>query len=533
MNNEPPDKTTESGPGQGLDLSNGLELVTKIGASLLALTYVSGYLIVNTYMSSFGINDSADLFKAKYIYVGFLYLLFMSVVILLFAVVKKVWDLKEMLFPRAISKGVSEADKKHVTQNAQSDSDTLKQIETNRRLVAKSFLVWVLVVAAFEIPIALQITLLHSQNFKDYMIAQLALLFCVFLYQLTYYRIYHDFEWDKGSRVILWIRILCLVLELCFASAMLKKDWLRSAAAWYGSHGRLQYGLTAALVVLLAWLFRPLLLSGHELRAWERQRRPVFRWIAGPFVAGVVPLKRLLSWRLLIKRPNQTWRLLVFGGFLLTIPFITSTARPYSWRWSLIQNGVLFMAITVLGGVVVLSIQANQRREAERHVHDTSTTERWVRWILRVTVVVTLYLASTLGYSFAVYNHIPVQKEGGDFTTASIVRITVERKDNCQQPDSCSEVYEDMVILSQDSTFIYAAKVDDWETPAYMSTVKSARLNCQAQYLCGPKHWRDGILEPCGPFRPHLYAISQRTITKIQDLGTVNEYKKCADLLPQ
>lgn len=76
-------------------LASQFELVTKIGAAVLGFAYVSGYLIVNTYLSSFGINtDAIQVFKSKYVYVGFFYALMLSIVVLVFALVKKVFDLR-------------------------------------------------------------------------------------------------------------------------------------------------------------------------------------------------------------------------------------------------------------------------------------------------------------------------------------------------------------------------------------------------------------------------------------------------------
>src|ERR1035441_8747872 len=58
-----------------------LEFISKIGAAMLALTYVTGYLIATTSLSRFGIPaDASDLLRAKYIYVGFLYWMFVAIV---------------------------------------------------------------------------------------------------------------------------------------------------------------------------------------------------------------------------------------------------------------------------------------------------------------------------------------------------------------------------------------------------------------------------------------------------------------------
>jgi hypothetical protein len=248
----------------------------------------------------------------------------------------------------------------------------------------------------------------------------------------------------------------------------------------------------------MGWRFRLVFLSGAERKQWEEKTGPAWNW-------GV--LKR--------------WRLY---ALILSVPFgalIAITAVRYWIRWWLIQNVSLLMAIAVLGGVVVLSIQANQRRDRSGSVHEINTTERWVRWILRVTAVVTLYVVSTLGYAYAIYNHIPVQKEGGDYTTSSIVRIVSEKKS-----------YERMVVLSQDSSYLYAASVDDWNPPPKSSAWPPGHPQvCGQEHQCGPKHWRDGLLERCGPFRPRVLAINQKSIVLIEETTSVGADNSCKEVL--
>ena len=56
-----------------------IQFAAKLGAAALPLTYVSGYLIATSYLGTFGLQpDASDLFRSKYIYVGFLYLIFFA-----------------------------------------------------------------------------------------------------------------------------------------------------------------------------------------------------------------------------------------------------------------------------------------------------------------------------------------------------------------------------------------------------------------------------------------------------------------------
>src|SRR5208283_2679449 len=61
-----------------------IELTGKFAALSLPLTYVSGYLISTSYLGTYGIHLSAgDLLRTKYIYIGFLYLMFLALMIVI------------------------------------------------------------------------------------------------------------------------------------------------------------------------------------------------------------------------------------------------------------------------------------------------------------------------------------------------------------------------------------------------------------------------------------------------------------------
>ncbi len=56
-----------------------VEKTLQILSITFALTYISGYLVTSTFLNSYGIAaDATEFFKARYLYVEFLYLLFLS-----------------------------------------------------------------------------------------------------------------------------------------------------------------------------------------------------------------------------------------------------------------------------------------------------------------------------------------------------------------------------------------------------------------------------------------------------------------------
>lgn len=74
----------DSGPGspKGNTEKGGFAAVERILQVLsitFVITYISGYLVTSTFLNSYGIAaDTSEFLKARYLYVGFLYLLFLA-----------------------------------------------------------------------------------------------------------------------------------------------------------------------------------------------------------------------------------------------------------------------------------------------------------------------------------------------------------------------------------------------------------------------------------------------------------------------
>lgn len=87
-----------------LNLLERILFGSKIAAGILALTYVSGYLIATTYLATYGISASAsELLRAKYIYIGCQYWMFVAAFGLLSRVIQlrfNLWNLNEADFTK-------------------------------------------------------------------------------------------------------------------------------------------------------------------------------------------------------------------------------------------------------------------------------------------------------------------------------------------------------------------------------------------------------------------------------------------------
>ena len=74
------------------------ELGGKIAAASLPLTYVSGYLIYTSYLGTYGIQlGYSDLLRSKYIYIGFIYLVFLTSIVALFRAGIRIVEMNSVL----------------------------------------------------------------------------------------------------------------------------------------------------------------------------------------------------------------------------------------------------------------------------------------------------------------------------------------------------------------------------------------------------------------------------------------------------
>jgi hypothetical protein len=98
-----------SEPKHSLELLEQIELISKIAAGVVALTYVSGYLVETTFLGTFGLRgDAIEFFRAKYLYIGFHFWFCVSILVVLLLIVKRVFEFSRSLQRRMETRGDSE-----------------------------------------------------------------------------------------------------------------------------------------------------------------------------------------------------------------------------------------------------------------------------------------------------------------------------------------------------------------------------------------------------------------------------------------
>jgi hypothetical protein len=524
-------------------VSQVLEQLAKAAGSAFAFAYVSGYFIVNSYLSGFDIKrGGSDVFKATYIYVGFFYLLFLSIFAVAASGAKLLYDAKKKREPSSVTRA--------------GDKSPL-----NESLISRAFRVWAGVLILLESCLVFQISTINPISIRDYISFQFALLISVAMYQLTYYRSLHSYKWDRDSRLVQRIRTWCLVVQSLFAfllfASLSRPGLIFDKAENLYHRGRLfDLGIFGALVLPTVALFFPLALSSSRRTALEDDgySRPILD-LLGALRKGT--RKELLL--------TVTY-MVFFAAVIWPTAYCGDSVAAYAYRWNYIKYTDLFFAVAVLSGVILQSAGMGLRRKAAEgaHEHDAANaaaqpTMEWKRWVLRVTSVILLYVATTLGYAYVIYDHIPVSKNGGDYTTASHVTIFLHdeapipteqdigrSKDSAASPShekkskskgllqgskldvviaqgvepievpvddgypclrgrakSCTG----LIILDEDASFLYVTKAD--------GPCKSPKGNIVPH--CGPEMWRDGFENRMGPFRPFVVAVSLSRISSIED----------------
>jgi hypothetical protein len=235
--------------------------------------------------------------------------------------------------------------------------------------------------------------------------------------------------------------------------------------------------------------------------------------------------------------------MLLIAILLLPLACEGDWAINYSNRWTYIKYVDMFFLMLVLSSVVMQSVGMGLRRDAglKHGGLKGQPTGMWTRWTLRITGVILLYAAATLGYAYVIYDHIPISRNGGDYTTASkvsivlrddmTVRVGMAPKDLLQEkkakgavaqengvysiPDpvdypclkDLSQPCKGLIVLDQDSSYLYVTKADG---------LCRSSMNNDVHHF-GPGMWRDGFEQRMGPFRPYVLAISLRHIGSVED----------------
>jgi hypothetical protein len=204
----------------------------------------------------------------------------------------------------------------------------------------------------------------------------------------------------------------------------------------------------------------------------------------------------------------------------------------------LLSYTTFLLSLIVLSNVLVTS--ALQRdREQELHLRawpGEGLSGTLDKWALRSVLPAVLFIVSVLGFAYRVYPFIPVQKAGGNYATATRVRVILT-----SAPAECSP--SDLALDSQGKSgvvailhgrvsptmpYILIEEDSDW---LYVAPERGSDSGG------GPSCWKWGVFCRPGredvrvlrdslpdPHRPHIFTINRHCVAAIPDFddnGTV------------
>lgn len=200
---------------QALSLFELAQVLSAFFTGMLALTYISGYLTTMSYLGTFGIPaDASEFFRAKYLYTGFDFWLFVAAFGALFYLGNSITNAFKTPEPKG------EDEKRVVT--------ALRWRERHPALAGEPWrnARWAVVIALITCVFSVELLLMSSDDFRRLLPLQALFLLSLALYQATFYREYStdSYAWGlvHGRKLVRWIRVVfAIVIPSFFAFTML------------------------------------------------------------------------------------------------------------------------------------------------------------------------------------------------------------------------------------------------------------------------------------------------------------------------
>jgi hypothetical protein len=508
---------------QPIKVLEQIELIAKASAGIVALTYVSGYLIETTYFGSFGIHTEAiDFFRAKYLYIGFHYWFSIAMFSVFLILIKRIIE-----FIRAWRHHKNIEGKPELTQHdfdvmpelTPEEREEVKKILERRLPPAEPFLRpsfgelrWTFVVCAIIMVFSFQILFFNPSTSTPTLPLQFIFLSIIMLHQVTHFREYYSYWGILRGRVhVGLLRILLASAELAMAI------WILYCLSGLPNLNKytmfpILHIVVGFVILLIAYLSVFSLLFNHK-------QMDLFDWPPheDPFLRGN-GLTRKKYMRLLIgggKMEGQWTKKKKFLQFILSGLSVLVLGDAFSiavgfdkspWRYLIIGAISLLLALFVPFNIVYLSaVRKDMYRKLDIPLLDKSSTNQYSILALKVVPITVLYLVSVLAFSHTIYPKIPEEKAGGSYVTtprAILHYITHTTADNCLlNSTEDKELFDgEHLVLTEDTNWLYIADLKE-------KTDKEDRNM--------PEDWRKSLLEIPVPKRPITHAISRNCIEYI------------------
>lgn len=465
-----------------------IELAAKVAAGLVAITYVSGYLIETTYLGSFGMHaDAIEFFRAKYLYIGFHFWFCVSAFVVFLISAKRFYDFihswlrhnqaNEMPTGNGNGEKLTQVEFDSWVDLTVEERNEARLMESHRNVPGDPFvrpsfgaLRWSLIVSSVVLVFSLQVMLLNRIRAARILPFQFLLLISMGMHQFTHFRENYSF-WGvvKGRMHVSRLRLLGMTAQvtLALAIALLVLSppspgtlfhLILTVCFWIFA---IPFTLLAVLLPFSIFkqnrqMSRFDLRKNEELGFIRRECRWLFGWggeespehPAPAPAAATAPRWQRVVWFALKLLTSLVILALLCDAVLLAAP---RHGIPYSWIvcflhrflkdsapgwkhsiWRVCFGGIGILTLLLMFYVPLnIYLLARMRKEMHRRLGvrapDSPHRDEFSTEFLRVVTVTTLYLVSVMTFSHIVYPRIPEEKAGGSYTGARLAQIHLVR----------------------------------------------------------------------------------------------------------
>lgn len=531
-------------PGEGsFKILEQTELITKLAAGVVALTYVSGYLIETTYLGSFGLHAEAiEFFRAKYLYIGFHFWFCVSFFVVLLILAKRVFDFARAYQQRKETKGRSDCRPISLEDEVGLTRD---EITTTKAILERKYpsdvwflmpsfgdLRWNIIVSAIVSLFSIQILFMNVNKAGRVLPLQFIFLFTVALHQFTHFRENYSY-WG-----ILWGRMHAGFLRLVgtFVEAFLA-IWiiyrvLYPHAGILTHHPKFYWILGIGFTAFASLIPFSLVNAPRQMARFDRppeEKLSRFGAVVRRSVGRRGTEKRW-SWRQWsISLPcSLIFIILLIAALSLAEPevhptgvFIFSKLIAFldyhyviCFRW--IGTLTLVLAFYIPLNIILMSLMRSEMyQKFGAKIPDPPSARRWSTLVLHVVPITVLYLVSVLTFAHTIYPKIPEEKAGGSYKGARLTRLYLIRDASTSTysvspspgvtfpsispafgnlppyPDVTDIEDGEHIVLEEDTNWLYIAKLD--------------KDNC-------PEQWGRSMLEVSELRRPEVFSVNRNWV---------------------
>jgi hypothetical protein len=406
------------------------ERIAKVSAACLATAYAFGFLIVNISLSTYGIAMSGgDVIKAKYIYVGFLYLATLSICTLLFAV-------HFAVHPPLILEPTTKLKK-----------PSLNTVRAVNRTSGMKPVRWVIVVMCLLIGVGARLTFVDRARYDDLLYHLNFELMLILSYQVMFaFDVFGSNtkkEWTRIQRFLLetlvaWAIVFAFVLPILtprswvsdIYSALICMAFAAAgigATRWSAFFGKARPGvyesLMRSITVAIAFI-AALELVFAAMMAYDSHPEAPSRSMFVVAIRHLRPVPVLMGNRLQHIYSN------------LSTPIIAT-----------------FLSFAILHLIAYMTYRIEMGRSCSPDASPTQPSAIPM-WIIRTVPMVVLVFISLQGFAHNIYDYIPVSRAGADYSTARISSFCLADPTRLAHPLTGSDISkEDRSVLSPSDHF--------------------------------------------------------------------------------